>query len=256
MPICRFIAIVLACGYFSGSAFADSPAPTNDTHREIPLAAVAATRLMEQGDSEQAKAVLLEAREHFADNDDIAFLLGMLAMEEQEFESASDYFREILIRDPQAVRVRLELGRALFESGDYRDAGRQFRFARSGNLPTEVNANIDRYLAAIHHLQTFNWDVSVALAPDTNINAAPSIEEISIFGLPFQLSEDAKRQTGIGLLLNTSAEWTPHIAENTRLRLGGACTVPTIVGEALTIPLSMCMSVLNFSLATLNSARC
>ncbi|MGP5308607.1 surface lipoprotein assembly modifier [Vreelandella alkaliphila] len=222
MPICRFIAILLACGYFSGSAFADSPAQTNDTNREIPLAAVAATRLMEQGDSEQAKAVLLEAREHFADNDDIAFLLGMLAMDEQEFESASAYFREILIRDPQAVRVRLELGRALFESGDYRDAGRQFRFARSGNLPTEVNANIDRYLAAIHHLQTFNWDVSVALAPDTNINAAPSIEEISIFGLPFQLSEDAKRQTGIGILLNTSAEWTPHIAENTRLRLGGS----------------------------------
>lgn len=191
------------------------------SQRVIPNAAIVATRLIEQGDNDQARTVLLEARERFADNNDIAFLLGMMAMAEQEFEKASNYFREILIRDPKAVRVRLELGRALFESGDYRDADRQFRFARSGDLPAEVNANIDRYLTAIHNLQTFNWDISIALAPDTNINAAPSIEEISIFGLPFELSEDAKSQTGIGLLLNTSAEWTPHISENTRLRLGG-----------------------------------
>ncbi|MGP9767625.1 surface lipoprotein assembly modifier [Halomonas sp. AOP13-D3-9] len=221
MSVCRFIATVMVCWCFIGSSSADSPVRNNDTNREIPLAAVAATRLMEQGENAQAKAILLEAREHFANNDDIAFLLGMLAMGEEDYESASDYFREILVRDPQAVRVRLELGRALFESGDYRDAGRQFRFAHSGNLPAIVNANIDSYLAAIKHLQTLNWDISVALAPDTNINAAPSVEEISIFGLPFQLSEDAQSQTGVGMLLNTSAEWTPHIGERTRLRLGG-----------------------------------
>ncbi|BBI48411.1 hypothetical protein HORIV_08320 [Vreelandella olivaria] len=222
MSFCRCLFVALACLCFIGFAFADSLARNSGTTREIPVPVVAATRLMEQGENAQAKAVLLEARERFADNNDIAFLLGMLAMGEQDFETASNYFREILIRDPQAVRVRLELGRALFESGDYRDAGRQFRFARSGNLPPEVNVNIDRYLGAIRQRQTFTWDVSVAMAPDTNINAAPSIEEISIFGLPFQLSENAKRKTGIGLLLNTSAEWTPHIADNTRLRLGGS----------------------------------
>lgn len=221
MSVCRFMTTVMVCWCFIGSSSADSTGRNNDTNREIPAAAVAATRLMGQGENAQAKAILLEARERFANNNDIAFLLGMLAMAEQNFENASNYFREILIRDPQAVRVRLELGRALFESGDYRDAGRQFRFARSGNLPAEVNINIDRYLGAIRQRQTFTWDVSVAMAPDTNINAAPSIEEISIFGLPFELSENAKRQTGIGLLLNTSAEWTPHIADNTRLRLGG-----------------------------------
>lgn len=191
------------------------------SQRTIPVAAVAAARLMERGDLEQAKQILLEAKPHFADSHDILFLLGMLAMAEQDYESAAEYFREILIRDPQAVRVRLELGRALFESGDYRNAGRQFRFARSGDLPAEVNANIYRYLVAIRERQTFTWDASVAVAPDTNVNAAPSIKEISIFGLPFQLSEDAKRQTGIGLLINTSAEWSPHIGERTRLRIGG-----------------------------------
>lgn len=194
---------------------------TETSHRQMPVAAVAASRLMEQGEDAQAKAILLEARKRFTDSDDIAFLLGMLAMAEKDYEDAADYFREILVRDPKAVRVRLELGRALFESGDYRDADRQFRFARSGDLPAEVNANIDRYLVAIRERQTFTWDVSAAIAPDTNVNAAPSIEEISIFGLPFQLSEDAKRRTGVGLLLNTSAEWSPHIGERSRLRVGG-----------------------------------
>lgn len=176
---------------------------------------------MEQGDNVQAKIILTRARERFSDNDDVAFLLGMLAIEEKRFDYAIGYFREILVRNPKAVRVRLELGRALFENGDYRAADRQFRFARSGNLPAVVMTNIDRYLSAIQSLQTFNWDVSVSLAPDTNINSAPSIEEISIFGLPFQLSEDAKRQTGIGLILNLSSDWTPYINGNNRLRIGG-----------------------------------
>ena len=186
-----------------------------------PAAAAAAAWLIEQGELDAARELLEQAREHAPNDNNIAFLLGMLAMSEQDPERAAGYFREILTRDPRAVRVRLELGRALFEIGDYRDAGRQFRFARSGNLPAEVNANIDRYLFAIRARQTFTWDFSVAIAPDTNVNAAPSIEEISIFGLPFQLSEDAQRQTGLGLLLNTSAEWSPHIGERTRLRVGG-----------------------------------
>ncbi|WP_146157040.1 porin family protein [Halomonas urumqiensis] len=217
--VCLGIAWLFAM--FPVTASAQATQPTQSAQRQMPVAAVAATGLMEQGENERAKAILLEARERFAESDDIAFLLGMLAMGEQDYEGAAEYFREILIRDPQAVRVRLELGRALFESGDYRDAGRQFRFARSGDLPAEVNANIDRYLAAIRERQTFDWDVSVAMAPDTNVNAAPSIEEISIFGLPFELSEGARRQTGVGLLLNTSAEWSPHIGERTRLRVGG-----------------------------------
>lgn len=204
-------------------AFGLKTAPLHaDPQRSPPAAAAMAAQLMEQGQMEAAGRLLTTARQRLPNDNDIAFMLGMLAMAEQDYDGATNYFREIIIRDPQAVRVRLELGRALFESGNYRDAGRQFRFARSGDLPAQVNANIDRYLVAIRERQTFAWDVSVALAPDTNVNSAPSVEEISIFGLPFQLSEDAKRHTGVGLLLNTSAEWSPHIAERTRLRLGGS----------------------------------
>lgn len=195
--------------------------PDQPSRQIKPVAAVTAAQLVEEGELDQARSLLHEALPHFPDNSYILFQLGMLSVAEQDYPAAIQRFRTILVNHPKATRVRLELGRALFNNGDDDDAERQFRFARSGDLPAEVNTHIDRYLAAIHQRRTFRWDASFAVAPDTNINAAPSIEEISIFGLPFRLSDDAKRQTGVGLTLNGSAEWTPHLTDTTRLRVGG-----------------------------------
>ncbi len=150
----------------------------------------------------------------------IQFLLGLISLSQKNFEDAISRFRKILAREPNAVRVRLELGRTYFQKGDLRNAERQFQFARSGKLPASVLKNVDTYLANIRRNRTFEIGLSLALAPDSNINAGPSLGNILIFGLPFQLSPDATANSGVGFAVATRANWSPRISHQLRWDFG------------------------------------
>ncbi|MDB5580036.1 MAG: hypothetical protein JWR80_5212 [Bradyrhizobium sp.] len=148
------------------------------------------------------------------------FLLALLDRQEKDYESAIRRFHRILVDEPTAVRVRLELGRTFFESGDYANAERQFRFARAGKLPPAVLRNVDNYLFAIRGRKTFTFGFSLAIAPDTNLNAGPATDTVSLYGLPFQLSQNAKANSGVGLVVDGSAEWAPRLSKTMKFRIG------------------------------------
>ena len=153
-------------------------------------------------------------------NNQVRFLLGMLDMHDGAYDSAINRFRRILVSEPGAVRVRLEMGRAYFLARRYADAERQFRYARAGKLPKPVLANIDRYVAQIRQRKTFTYGFSLAAAPDTNLNAGPATDAITLYGLPFQLSPGARATSGVGLVLDTNAEWSPQLATRLKWRFG------------------------------------
>ena len=48
--------------------------------------------------------------------------------------------------------------------------------------------------------------LSLALAPDTNVNTSTSAQTVNIFGLPFQLDDQARAKSGIGLVGTFGAE--------------------------------------------------
>ena len=60
-------------------------------------------------------------------------------------------------------------------------------------------SNINRFLAAISSRKRLSTSVALAVATDTNVNAATNEESVEIFGLPFQLNEDARASSGVGL---------------------------------------------------------
>jgi hypothetical protein len=153
-------------------------------------------------------------------DNEIQFLLALLDMQDQDYDSAIARFHRILVSEPKRVRVRLELGRAYFLKKDYADAQRQFLFARAGHLPPNVRLNVDRYLGAIRSLQTFSYGLSFSLASDTNLNAGPATDSVSLYGLPFQLSPNAKANSGVGLALDASAEWSPRLSTHLKWRVG------------------------------------
>lgn len=150
----------------------------------------------------------------------LRFLLGLLDLQDGNYKSATRYFRRILVDDPHAVRVRLELGRTYFLANDFNNAERQFRFARAGKLPSTVKANVDRYLAAIRVRRTLSYNLSLAVATDSNANAGPATDAISLYGLPFQLSQSAKANSGFAIALDGGVEWSPKLDEHVRWRLG------------------------------------
>jgi tetratricopeptide (TPR) repeat protein len=181
---------------------------------------VAGALLLQAGRSADAAAVLSHALASNPEDSEAEFLLGMIALAEMDYDGAIAHFRAILVREPAAERVRLELARAFFLKRDFDNAARQFRFARAGNLPGEVKANVDQYLFAIARLKTWSYDFSLALEEDSNINAATDLRQVDIFGLPFVLSADARKTSGRGISLDAGGEYAPLLGETTKARLG------------------------------------
>jgi len=193
----------------------DSPAKT------LVLSETQAVQLLiANGRLDAARTVLDHALAAQPDDSQLQFLRATVAVAEKDYDTAISLFRRILVREPQAERVRLELARAFFLKGDYDNADRQFRFARAGNIDDTVKANIDHFLGAINRLREWTVNFSVALAPDTNQNAATSASQISIFGLPFALDPHARRQSGVGVAGDIGGEWSPLLSDNMKMRVG------------------------------------
>lgn len=187
--------------------------------KSIPLDE-AAVLLMQSGKLAEAKRIVAALLVKRPDNNQALFLSGLIAVAETDYDTAIAQFRRILVSEPNADRVRLELARAFFLAADYTNAERQFRFARAGDLPDEVKTNVDRYLAAIAQLRRWQYHFSLAVAPDTNVNGGTGVHQITIYGLPFELSSDARGTSGVGLTLDTGGEWSPALTNSLKARIG------------------------------------
>ena len=150
------------------------------------------------------------------DNDRIAILfdIGMAALAEAEqtddraarrqlHDKAIAAFRMILVNRPDLVRVRLELARVFFLKGQDGLARRHFEAVLAGGVPPPVAANIRQFLAIMQARKRLTGYFGMAVAPDSNLNAASESEIIyidTVFGrLPFTRQGDYGAQSGFGL---------------------------------------------------------
>jgi hypothetical protein len=221
------LAMVLGLVLAGATALAQTPPPftaTIERNGKAQTVSVveAASLLMRAGKLDDARKVLLALEKARPDDSEVLFLLGLIAVQQKDYDAAIRLFRRILVREPGVARVRLELARAFFLNKDWDNAERQFRFARSSDLPAGAIANIDQYLFAIRRLRRWSVNAQVAVAPDTNLNAGPDITELQIFGLPFQLSDQTRRKSGVGAALDLGGEWDQPLGQRTRLDLGAA----------------------------------
>lgn len=156
------------------------------------------------------------------DTIDVLFLTGMLALGKQQHERAIDAFRRILDQRPELIRVRLELARVLFQTKQ--DAAAKYHFERAlgGGLPESVQINVRRYLDELRRRRLWALDVGVGLLPDSNINTGTNQQYVTIAGLPFTLSTEAREKSGVGLLASIYASRTLPISPRVRLRAFGS----------------------------------
>lgn len=179
-----------------------------------------------RGEIDQAQPLLEALAQSGTDSVDqtqVAFLQGMAAASEGDLVAARDIFRMILETRPELTRVRLELARVLFLLEDDAAATYHFRLALAEAPSDDVRATIESYLNAIESRRTTAFELSVGIAPDSNVNAGTTSDTINLFGfLPSDLSEDAKQTTGLGLKTSFSAAWLPRLSERWRLELRGA----------------------------------
>lgn len=129
------------------------------------------------------------------------FRLALILVALRRLPEAASLLREVLDQQPGAQRVRLELARILELMGDEGGARRALREVQAGGLPPDVARLVDRYSAALRAQKRLGASVDIALAPDSNINRATRSDTLGTVLGDFQIDEDSRQQSGLGLAL-------------------------------------------------------
>ena len=204
------VAIVIAPGPSGAQPRSSIPA---ETLLEAGRAALAAGAL------DDAEILLEGVDPREANIDELDFLHGSIAVGRGDWEAAITRFRAILARDPTLLRVRLDLALAFFRAREDSSAAYHFRQVLGAeDLPPAVRARTLAFLEAIRRRKSWSISASAALAPDSNINAATSARRVQLFGLPAQLSEDARQTSGVGVTVDIAGGYEARISPDLRFR--------------------------------------
>ena len=219
------LVFLLAVGVVPSLAEAQEP-----QRSEIPAETLieAARAALEAGALDDAELLLAGVEPSEENVDDLDFLYGTIALARSDWETAVARFRAMLGRDPTLVRVRLDLALAYFQARQDGNAAYHFRQALGArDLPPVARNNALAFLDQIRRRKTWSVSTAVALAPDNNINAATNARIIELFGLPAELSEDARQTSGVGLSVNVSGTYEARISPNLRFRTSAGLNTRT-----------------------------
>lgn len=151
------------------------------------------------------------------------FEAGLVLIEVGKPREAADAFAAILSRNPDLVRVRLELARACFLSRQWGRSRAEFLSVLSGDLPAPVRANVLRFLREIDARRGFQWDAEVAFATLGETRDYAS-DTVTVPGVPVPLTvngRDGKTVQGLTYVLSaTLSENIPGLSSQTARTLG------------------------------------
>lgn len=114
------------------------------------------------------------------------FLDGMRALETGDTATAIARFRAMLTRDPNLIRPRLELARALQQAGERQAAQYHYEQVLAAGLPEPVARNVFRQLNDIRERNPA-FRMTLELTSDSNPTQATQARTVIIGNLPFTL---------------------------------------------------------------------
>ncbi len=163
-----------------------------------------ATELLKNNQPEQAYQLLEKNYEAVNTSNQELFLLGISAKQAKNLTASQQYFEQLLKRDPSAARVKLELAETVFHLGNRQYARQLLVDVKNMNPPQAVLQNINNFIYQIDNpnvVQPTNnpsrvqWGVwgELGFMVDSNANAAPVIDTVTMYDVPFTLSDDAKQ---------------------------------------------------------------
>ena len=160
-----------------------------------PSAVAQATPAAATGDLErQYDAAFQEMLRRPADLD-VLFKFAGLASQTGDLEGAISALERMLLINPDLPRVRLELGVLYYRLKSYEVARTYLEgVQKSANVPTEVRARADQFLAQIVSQQRsshFHGEVFLGLRYQSNANLGPATSSVRLFGQVANLNQSA-----------------------------------------------------------------
>jgi len=142
----------------------------------------------------EARRTTLFARMMAAPDDlDTAFEYAALSSQAGDLEGAISTLERMLIYAPGLPRLQLELGVLYYRLGAYETARQYFNGAKaSGDVPGEVSAKVEQYLAAIDSRAApsqFSGMLRSGLRYQSNANAGPGNSTVTLNGLSYTLDD-------------------------------------------------------------------
>jgi tetratricopeptide (TPR) repeat protein len=166
---------------------------------------------------DDAYALLLKSHEADSKDPQEWFLLGMSAKMIGRTAEAMKAYEKVLALDPTSPRVKLEMASICYSDGQYDQAKALLLEVKAENLPLNVKQNIDRFLAVVERSKKQNkpyrFTVSTGILYDTNVNAGPSSDMVTILGFPFTLDANAKPKNDLAYSLSVGFDSTIKVSQ-------------------------------------------
>ena len=233
-PLLRAVTAAAVLVLLMSAASAAQTPPSPVPAAKSAAAGVAQARtLIRAGKFDEALAILRQLMRRQTVHADTVFQYGLAVIgasqtpgiSEKKHDALLDEaiaaFHSMLVRRPELVRVRLELGRAFFLKGEDSLAREYFEQVLGGNPPAAVALNVKRFLAQIRVRKRWVIRVGAALAPDSNLGAGSDERIIYIHGLPFRRDQEDLTKSGVGILVWAGGEYQYPLEDRWRLRVGG-----------------------------------
>ncbi len=144
-----------------------------------------ASRLIAAGRATEAHRLLVPREIELAGQPRFDYLYGVAALDSGHAAEAILAFERVLAAMPDAASARLELGRALFESGDRDAARRQFDWLLSQRPAPTVGAAAEAYLRAMDRPAPAagGWTRTLEFGGGYDSNANASTNERTFLGI-------------------------------------------------------------------------
>ena len=146
-----------------------------------------------------------------------AMLLAAILIKQEKFDNAKELYQKILVNNPGNTIVRIELAGLYRREGNHTSALFQLELADLSSLPKSVNGRVIEYMQWSRRREGWKFRINFSLMPDTNINSATENETVNIFGRDFDLSDDAQKTSGVGLMSGGGAAYTHSLGPDTFL---------------------------------------
>ncbi|MFZ2967881.1 MAG: surface lipoprotein assembly modifier [Sulfuricurvum sp.] len=151
------------------------------------------------------------------------FLLAMASKEAGKLDESEKYLTELLQKEPNAPRIKLELAEVTYRKGNVEKTKVLLLEVKSSNPPPKVGENIDKFLASLEGGTPQKWSASAAIGMmyDTNVNMGPNRDTILMYNLPFTLDTKAKNNADWATTLKAGVDYTHPLSDKWAIQAEG-----------------------------------
>ncbi|MFZ0267619.1 surface lipoprotein assembly modifier [Caulobacter sp.] len=214
------VAIILTGGVAQARQAADAPSRPSDPVQTLTgdQAFAAALQLYIRSGEHQQALDLIDSRPDLAARADAVRLRAqLLAMLGRESEALA-LLEAHLTRDAGDALARFQLAELHFAARRDISAALAYRLALAGKLDPVRARVADVRLVEIQQRRRWRFWAGASIAPDSNLNGATSATRVELFGLPFELDDNARRRSGVSLSAQGGVERRFRLDERLAVR--------------------------------------